>query len=934
MRKVIFLVFITLISIQKAFSSVQIKVPEVVFPIEIIAEKREEIPPLEAPDVIQFKEKLKVEIFTQEIKPVPPYTVDPPVVNMEKPQAVLGIPEKNALLADGIESFFRGNYITAREKLEKLIKKYPKTGFSGTAHYLLGLIYYRMDNKKEAYRYFKGGCFHKYVFPQKDASCMSAAILSFQIEKTDETDQFLRRIKYEDINSMFLHAVNFVMKGSIDEGYNLLKDIDCTELDINFVEYCHYIKGYVNFSRKDYKQAEKDIQNVKDKIYTKHLLILKGFIKLNTGDLDKAEELFKKFLEGYGTVEKISDYVIYGLGIIDIKKGDLKGTFDKAGSLEPRNRRLAQNLYIQLADIYSEKNDFETAFALLQKSLQVSKLYKDFLRKKLAITAYNRGKYEYAYLIMKGIDSPEFYLYTGFTLMKMGKIPLSADYFEKAVDFSVSDDLKKKALIYLTYIYLKLNKDQKFLESVRKLKDLDPEYSKNMLGWFFFKKRNYQKAYEAFTDEYMKAVSAFNAGDLDKAYSLVKGKKDRKSRFLLAYIFMRKGDIDKARDILRELSKGDDKIAQQAGYLYAYSYFSEGKYIEAIKAFRDYAEKYRGTELGNLAVLRMADSYYNAGQKEKARKIYQQFIEEHANTPEAIDAAYQLTVLEMEESGADVASQIEKFIEKYPQYPFVSLLKLQLGDLYTEKQEYDKAEKIYRELIEADIKESEYALYKLGYLKYISGDKDQAVKILTRYIKIYPRGEFNVQAKELLAKIFEEQGDLDKAIAVMKKLPATDENKFKLAMLLYKAGRYTEAKSYFEEIYTRFPKYRADIAFYLGKIQFENGYFQNALRYLEEALNSSDYNNVAESYYLIGLIYEKLEDIENALNSFINVIYLYPDATEQVIKARLKVAEIMKKQGRRSEASCILKPINQDQLTEEQREVFQSLIKNLPECFE
>jgi TolA-binding protein len=535
---------------------------------------------------------------------------------------------------------------------------------------------------------------------------------------------------------------------------------------------------------------------------------------------------------------------------------------------------------------------------------------------------------------MKGIDTPDFYLYTGFTLMKMGKMPLSADYFEKAVDYSVSEDIKSKALKYLTYIYLRLNKDQKFLESVKKLKALDPEYSKNMLGWFFFKKRNYAKAYEAFTDNYMRAVSAFNAGDLEKAHSLIKGKDDRRSRFLLAYIFMRKGDIDSARKILKELSEGNDIIAEQAGYLYAYSYFSEGKYLEAVNAFGEYAEKYKDTELGNLATLRMADSYYNAGQKEKARKIYQQFIEEHANTPEAIDAAYQLTVLEMEESGADVASQIERFIQKYPQYPFVSLLKLQLGDLYTEKQEYEKAEKIYRELIESDIKESEYALFKLGYLKYVSGEKDQSVRILTKYIKIYPKGEFNVQAKELLAKIFEEKGDLDKAIAVMKMLPATDENKFKLAMLLYKAGKYTEAKSYFEEIYTRFPKYRADIAFYLGKIQFENGYYQNALRYLEEALNSSDYNNVAESNYLIGLIYEKLEDLENALNNFINVIYLYPDAEEQVIKARLKVAEIMKKQGRRSEASCILKPIDQDRLTEEQKEVFQNLIKNLPECFE
>ncbi len=932
--RILLLLLVLAVTIKNVHSSVQIKVPEVVFPIEIIAEKREEIPEIKPPDILEFKEELKIELFTEDIKPVPPYTVNPPVVDMEKPKSVLGIPEKNALLSGGIDDFYMGNLISAKEKLEKLIKKYPETSNSGTANYVLGLIYYKLENKKKAYEHFKNGCLHKYVFPQKDTSCLSATLLSFQIGDDSLTDEFLRRIKYEDINSLFLHGVNFAVKSNTEESYRLLKDIDCTELDINFVEYCHYIKGYVSFSQKDYDRAVESINKVKSSIYKKHILVLKGFLNLENGKINEAEKYFNDFLEGYGTVEKISNYVLYGLGVIDIEKGNLKKGFERAGSLEPRDKKLAQNLYIKLADVYSERNDFENAFALLQKSLQVSPRYKEILKKKLGITAYNRGKYNYAYLIMKNIDQPEFYLYTGYTLMKMGKIPLSSDYFEKAVKYSIDNNLKEKALKFLTNIYLRLNKDQKFLSAVKQLKDLDEDYSRNILGWFFFKKKNYHKAYEAFLDEYMKAVSAFNSGSLDEAYQIVKDKKDRKSRFLLAYIFMRKGEIEKARGILKELSQGNNKIAKEAGYLYAYSYFSEGNYLLAIESFKNYAERFKGTELGNLATLRMADSYYNAGQKEKARRIYQQFIEEHANTPEAIDAAYQLTVLEMEESGSDVAEQIERFIKKYPQYPFVSLLKLQLADLYTEEGNYEKAEKIYLELIDSDIKESENALYKLGYLKYVSGDTDNAIKILKNYLKIYPNGEFDVQAKELLSKIYEERGDLDRAIAVMKKLPATDENKFKLAMLLYKAGKYTEAKSYFEEIYTRFPKYRSDIAFYLGKIQFENGYYQNAIRYLEEALNSSDYNNVAESYYLLGIIHSKLEDEENALNSLINVIYLYPEAKEQVVKARLKAAEIMKKQGRRSEASCILKPLSSEELTDEQREFLKDLMKDLPECFE
>lgn len=910
----------------------EVKVPEVTFPIEIIAQKQEKKPVLSPPERLKIGEKLQIKLFVEDVKPIPPYDVKPPVLNFKKPSSFLGIPEENALMSDAVDDFLNGRYFYAKEKLEKLVKKYPDAPFISDVYYLLGLVYSNLGEEKNAFNIFVKGCSLDTASKSKDYSCLIGAVFSFKFHNTQEAEQLLKNVDITDDNSLFWHGVAFALQDKPKQALELLKDIKCENLDINFINYCRYMKGYVLFANHQFDRSLKIINKIQSPEYYRHLLLLKGFSYLNLEKYPEASAYFQKFLEGYGSVEKISDYAIYGLGIIDIKYNRIKEALEKAGILEPRDKNLAQNLYIKVAEELADRNDFETAFVILQRSAKAGNAYIDYLRKKIAITAYNTGNYRYAFLMFKEIDTPLFNLYAGYSLLKMKRPVEAKEYFEKAVRLSETEEIKEKALKYLSDIYFRLKQFKEYLLSVKKIKQFDPEYAADLLGWYFFIKKEYKKAYQAFNDPYMKAVSAFNGDLLDQAYSIIKDRKDRKSRFLLAYIYLKQENLEKAREILKELSKEKDKIGEEAGYLYAYSYFSEGNYSKAAQEFWNYAKKHRDTVLGRQAILRMADSYYNLGEVEKARQIYRKFIQKYSNTPEAIDAAYQLTVLEMKGSTGNIAQQIESFIKKYPNYPFVNLLRIQLADHYLENKDFEKAEQIYRQVIQQDVKESDYAFYKLGYLYYQKGDKDKAVKILEDYLNKFPNGEFLINAKSLLVKIYQEQGDLDKAIAVLKTLPDTDENRFKLAVLYYKKGDLIDAKNYFEDIYTRFPKYRNDIAYYLGKIQLEQGYTDMALKYFEEAIGGSDYHHVAESYFLLGVIHQKNGNLEDALNNFINVVYLYPEAKEFVIKARLKAAEIMKESGQKKEAACMLKPIKNEEIEQKLKEKLQELLKGLPEC--
>ncbi len=926
-----YILFALLLIFTTVFSE-EVKVPEITFPIEIIAEKKEEKPLLSPPENISLKEKLEIKLFVEEFKPIPPYTVNPPVLNLKKPSTFLGIPEENALMSGAVEDFQMGRLFSAKEKLETLTKKYPEVEFINDAYYLLGIVYYRLEEYKKALENFSKGCSSKNISKVKDYSCISAVILNLRFHNLKEAENMLKNIDLIDDNSLFWHSVLFAHLGNPKEAQNLAKDINCEDLDINFVEYCRYIKGYLLFATHRFKEALEVLKNIDIPTYYRHLLLLKGFSYLNLNELSKATAYFNKFLEGYGSVEKISDYAIYGLGIIDIKTGNIKKAIEDAGILEVRNPELSQNLYIKIAEELADRKDFINAFVILQKSVKTGNRYIDYLRKKIAVTAYNTGNYQYAFLMFKDINQPEFFLYAGYALLKLNRPVQAKEYFEKAYRLAEKNQLKETALKFLADIYFQLRQFREYLNVVKLLKSYDQEYASNLLGWYFFVKKEYQKAYLSFKDPYMKAVSAFNGNMLKEAYQIIKDKTDRKYKFLLAYIYLKEEQLDKARKVLKELSRGNDKIAEEAGYLYAYSYFSQQKYLQAAQAFKEFAQKYENTRLGKLATLRMADSYYNAGNIEKARQIYRQFIQKYSNSPEAIDAAYQLTILEMKSSEGDVAQQINSFIQKYPNYPFVNLLKLQLADYYLEKQEYEKAEEIYKHIIVSDSKESDYAFYKLGYMYYIKKDLENAIKTLTDYIKKHPNGKYVANGKTLLVKIYDSIGDYEKAISLLKQLPNNDENIFKLAVLYYKKKDLLKAKEYFEDIYTRFPKYRNDIAYYLGKIQMELGHTDMAKKFLQEAIGGTDYFHTAESYFLLGVIAEKEGNKEEALNSYINVIYLYPEAKEFVIKARLKAAEIMKKEGQKKEAACMLKPLKNEKLTEKLNEQLNKLIEGLPEC--
>ncbi|GAB6071708.1 tetratricopeptide repeat protein [Venenivibrio stagnispumantis] len=895
-------IFFTLIVVFKIFAEEVVNLPSTYIPIEIISEKYEEKPRLNPPstlNLIPLNQNLDI---SKKINKPKPINASPMIITFEKPKVILGLPLSNALLSDAIDYYLKGDYIFSKVSLQNFISKYKDDKNIPYAYFLLGLNSFKLKEYKKSAEYFEISCNLGF----KKEACINAVFMHIYNGDFDK----IKNIDIDDANIKFFKTIAENKKPN------------CEDVDLSFIDYCKDMQSYYAFLQKDYKNA---LQISKS---TEEGYIIRGFSYLYLSEFNLAEKEFKDYLNTYGYINGYSNLAIYGLGLIDLNKNDLESLKEKAQILETRDEELSQYLYIQYA---YKLNNMEEAFYYYQKAISLQGDFKEIIKQNIGIIAYNMKNYDYSQKIFESMEeNPKMLLYAGYSAINRNDLKSAEKYFSKLYQISTDKDIQKEALLYLADIYYLRNEDNNYVDVVSKLRDYDEKEALNLLGWFFFKNKDYKNAFKAFQDNYMKAVSAYNTGDLKTAEDLIKNMSDDKTLFFLSYIYLRKGEIDKARETLAKIKDKDIKI--KADYLYAYTYFANGDYETAISEFNKFLKKYKNkdNEYTKKAILRIADSYYNIGEVEKARQIYNDFIKKYSNTKESIDAAYQLVILETKEATGDAKKQIEDFIQKYPDYPLTPILKIQLAQIYTEEGDYNQAENILKEVINLNNNYSELASLKLAQLYYNEGKKEDAKSILEDYIKSGGKDYIN-EVKDLVAKIYEEEGNLDKALEIYNSMEDTDENKFKIANILLKKGDYEKAKEIFSYLYDKYPEKRKDIAYYLANINYMLKNYDEALKYIDEAKQSQDYLTAAESYYLEGMIYKE-SDKNKALNAFLNLIYLYPQAKEVVAKARIEASDILKEKGKKKDASCILKPLLQENDINILNQVKERL-ENLPACY-
>lgn len=213
---------------------------------------------------------------------------------------------------------------------------------------------------------------------------------------------------------------------------------------------------------------------------------------------------------------------------------------------------------------------------------------------------------------------------------------------------------------------------------------------------------------------------------------------------------------------------------------------ASGKPDEALKIMRDQSQQY--PSLKALYYMHMAMVYEYGEQNDKAIDYYQKSLDEHFS---ARTAWFFGSLLERTEQLAKAKEVYLELQENYPQISFTSiaLSRLEAGvksplvhkvtpedgmmsglfDLASvlQQERSSRLALLYGQVANYLVPNDPFLKILMGDIQYESNNFDDAV---VSYTSIKESSDFFVMAQTRLAKVYEEEGDLNKAITILEKL--------------------------------------------------------------------------------------------------------------------------------------------------------------------
>ncbi|NND31111.1 MAG: tetratricopeptide repeat protein [Saprospiraceae bacterium] len=379
-----------------------------------------------------------------------------------------------------------------------------------------------------------------------------------------------------------------------------------------------------------------------------------------------------------------------------------------------------------------------------------------------------------------------------------------------------------------------------------------------------FKRNRYNLALDYYNQAIGKEANGFEYALFQKAIIFGLNGRNEEKVNALNQLFQNHGQSQYADDALLEL--GD-------------TYLTLSRPNDAIRTLDLLVTQYKGrSELINAGYLKLGLITYNEGDIEQALEYYKTIFKNNPSSKEAKDALAAIEEIYVEDLGRP--DDYVAFVESIPGYKVSggekdSLNYLVAQRLY-ENAEYERAVEAFSDYLQKYPKgfHALEAVYNRGESFSILRRFNEA---LSDYESTISRGQsaYYLLALEKAALIsynyaekFEQAFDF---YAKLETLSTDSQIKFDAQMgamrSAYRIGKRDAAGTYASKVMSNKLATAEELAvaqFYRGKILFENGQYDEALRLFTEVLANSDNENTAEARYLIAEIYYQRKDLVKA----------------------------------------------------------------------
>lgn len=312
-------------------------------------------------------------------------------------------------------------------------------------------------------------------------------------------------------------------------------------------------------------------------------------------------------------------------------------------------------------------------------------------------------------------------------------------------------------------------------------------------------------------------------------------------------------------------------IIQKIYYGIAWSYLKQGKFNDAIQAFKIIVDQTDNAVVKASALSQIGDAYQEAEKLTQALSIYDKILNEYAESLYADYAQFQqgITLLKLDRTES-AKSSFQSLKSNFPNSNYLNEVDYYLGFAHFQNQEW-----------------TESIHYVESFLKNTNQKKS-----------------FSTQATYILALAYFHQTNYKKSLKLFKKVvnetltqPSIQQTaEIFIGKSLFQLNRNNEAIKHFRQICQLYPSTEAhqDALLWLGSYHLEQFDFENAILFYNTFIEKfSDNDKVNIAYYELGQAYQAEGAFDKALNIFKNVL---PTADPEIFaKSQLSIADIFAK---------------------------------------
>ncbi len=490
--------------------------------------------------------------------------------------------------------------------------------------------------------------------------------------------------------------------------------------------------GYAHFSFREFDQAKQyfDIIKRQDNHYTHAASYYSGYIAYQNKDYDQALFDFKKAAENEA-YETVVPYLIANIYYNQGRYDELINYGRQALAIEGVKDR--EGISILIGDAYYQKRNYAQAIIYLQEVAEGKSLQTDpKIFYKLAYAQYQTEEnaaaiknFQKVALVPDSLGQYASY-YLGILYLKNDQKQFAVNAFERAMQDNHVPKIKQEA----TYQYAKVNFDlNRYAEAIALLRNYRDQFkngdhlqdANELLGEAYLRTTNYDLAID-----HIESLTA-KSEKIRRVY--------QKVTFYKGTELFNQGRYPQAVEMFKKAAamNYDREILLQSHYWAGEAYSIGNRYDEAIN---QYAAVFRNSNASNSYYTKarygIGYAYFNSKQYEKALPHFKAYVEEMRNNR---------------------------------QKEFYNDALIRLADCYYVNKTYQSALQVYRQAIDANHPDKDYAWYQVGVVQGLLGKPNDARGSLNNVINDYQNSPYHDDALFEKAQISFEEGNYQEAVA-------------------------------------------------------------------------------------------------------------------------------------------------------------------------